>query len=265
MKIHIAKFGCTLVLVLICLLPLLTLTAVGEEYDTRCGVCGQDNPQWLNENTVHYCKKCGALGYPTLISDKNETGTTRPDNADKEGYSSYENEEDGDIPFEVVIGGAAAVVVVATAMAKKKKKSGKTTVQKTPVPPRPSTASKPSNRREKPKEEKPVGYILQLSQDSIVLTDSEKVVIGIRVMRVADNGQTTVASNAEISLQQQKDTRLLLAPNRGMGVLNVRISQNGATQQDMQETIQVIATVPGKTLVAMITVMQKTGWKMVFR
>ena len=98
-------------------------------------------------------------------------------------------------------------------MAKKKKKSGKTKVQKTPVPPRPSTASKPSNRREKPKEEKPVGYILQLSQDSIVLTDSEKVVIGIRVMRVADNGQTTVASNAEISLQQQKDTRLLLAPH----------------------------------------------------
>jgi len=45
----------------------------------------------------------------------------------------------------------------------------------------------------------------------------------------------------------------------------VRIKQNSAVKQDIQESIQVTATVPEKTTVATITVMLNTGWKMVFR
>ena len=257
MKKHHIRLGCILISVLICMIPLLMLNVSGEEYDTRCNICCHDNPQWLNEDCVHYCGECGALGMPAIISDKKGSGTTTPDEPDNNDPSPYDTGADEDIPFEVVIGGAAVVTVIAVSIAKKKKKPGATT-------PRAKTRQ-PSNQRERSKEDQPAGYILQLSKDKVVLADGEDAVVGIRVMRVAGDGQTTVASNAQISLQMQKDSHLLVLPARGTGVLNVRIKQNSAVKQDIQESIQVTATVPEKTTVATITVMLNTGWKMVFR
>ncbi len=256
MKKHQIGIGCMLISVLICLIPLLMLNAIGVQYDTHCNNCGQDNPQWLNEDTVHYCNKCGALGLPQII--ENGSGT-KPGNTDSYDPST---DGDGDIPFEVVIGTGAAVTVIAVSIARKKKKTG-TTAPTARTKHTSSTSQK--SQQKKPKEEQPAGYILQLSRDNIVLADREEEVVGIRVMRVDDNAQTTVASNAEISVQLQKDSRLLVLPARGMGVLNVKILQNGAVQQDAQEAVQVTATVPGKTLVTIINVMLKAGWKMVFR
>lgn len=280
MKKHHIRIGCMLIFVLICFVPLFMLNAngitscdncgqknpqwlkagdvyscgnCGAQYKTICINCGQDNPQWLQEDSVNYCSKCGALGLHQYIGFGSGT---KPDNT-----GSYDPSTDGDadIPVAVVIGTGAAVTIIAVSMARRKKKPGSMAQTKNAS----STSQKPQQK--KPEEEQPAGYILQLSQDNIVLEDREEEVVGIRVLRVDDNAQTTIASNAEIIVQPQKDSRLLVIPARGMGVLNVKILQNGAVQQDVQEAVQVTATVPGKTLVTTINVMLKAGWKMVFR
>lgn len=178
-------------------------------------------------------------------------------------------EEDEEFPVEIVVGGAAAVVVAAIAMANarkaKKKKGGNAKTQSAPISGNRKSPEKSQNRQETQEEEKSVGYILQLTQDNITLTEGNETIVGIRVMKVDDKGQTTVASNAEIRLQPQKDTRLIMAPNVGKGILNVKISQNGPAQQDAVETVQINAMLPGKTIDAVLTVNLKTGWKMVFR
>lgn len=175
--------------------------------------------------------------------------------------------DDEDFPIEVVVGGAAAVVVVAVAMAnaqkaKSKKRSGETHKSEAILP---TKATEPKTSEEKQDAEKPVGYILQLTQDTITLSEGKESIVGIRALKVDEKGQTTVAPNAEIRLQPQKETRLILMPNMGMGELNVKISQNGAAQQDAVETVQITAMLPGKTLDAVLTVTLKSGWRMVFR
>lgn len=195
-------------------------------------------------------------------------GSPTTDPTGEEPYPTIP-EEDEDLPVEIVVGGAAAVTVVATAMArarkskKKKNLNGKT--QRPPTSANRKSSAKSEDRQKNQEEEKSVGYILQLTQDNITLTEGDETIVGIRAMKVDDKGQTTVASNAEIRLQSQKDTRLILAPNVGKGVLNVKITQNGTAQQDAVETVQITAMLPGKTMDAELTVTLKTGWKMVFR
>lgn len=73
MKKSIIVRGCAGIVglaMLLCLLPPLTWSVMGVQYDTHCNVCGHDNPQWLEEDSVHYCENCGALGMPAIIEDK---------------------------------------------------------------------------------------------------------------------------------------------------------------------------------------------------
>lgn len=39
-------------------------------YDTTCNKCGEDNPQWIEEESVHYCSNCGGLGMPMSVEEK---------------------------------------------------------------------------------------------------------------------------------------------------------------------------------------------------
>lgn len=202
------------------------------------------------------------------IDGEPSAGSPTTDPTEEEPYPPTP-EEDEDLPIEIVVGGAAAVAVVAVAMAKARKskkkndKNGKT--QRPPKSANRKSSAKSEDQQKNQEEEKSVGYILQLTQDNITLTEGNETIVGIRAMKVDEKGQTTVASNAEIRLQPQKDTRLILAPNVGKGVLNVKVSQNGAAQQDAVETVQITAMLPGKTMDAVLTVTLKTGWKMVFR
>jgi hypothetical protein len=253
---------------LLCLLPLLTWTAMGVQYDTHCNVCGHDNPQWLVEDSVHYCENCGALGYPAIIEDKtaSESPGTEGDADDPPSYGSDGDEE---IPIAVVVGGAAAVTAVAVAMAraKKKKGKGKPGVHNQPVPPNRQSGPVPPNRRRspEPEPERPAGYILQLSQDRVVLSEGMEASVVIRVLKVMANGQTTLAPQAEIRLQQQGNSNLLLLP-AGMGAeMQLRLQPKGGIRQQAEEQIHVTANVPGNMVAAVLTVSLHAGWQMVFR
>ena len=194
------------------------------------------------------------------IDGKIDTGSTA---SEPEQYPTTPDDGD-DIPIEVVVGGAAAIAVVAAAMVNAKKAKGRKQSEGSHKP-QVAKITRSTKAQKQEETEKPVGYILQLTQDNITLSEGKESIVGIRALKVDEKGQTTLVSNAEIRLQTQKDTRLFLTPNLGMGVLNVKISQNGAAQQDAVESVQITAMLPGKTLDAVLTVTLKTGWKMVFR
>ena len=202
------------------------------------------------------------------IDGEPDAGASMAEPAREEPYPSTP-EDDEDIPVEIVVGGAAAVAVVAAAMAKakkaKKKKAGNPKTQKASKPARQTSPEKSQKQDETKEEEKPAGYILQLTQDNITLSEGKEAIVGIRVMKVDDKGKTTVATNAEIRLEPQKETRLILTPNVGKGVLNVKISQNGAAQQNAVETVRITAMLPDKTMETALAVTLETGWRMVFR
>lgn len=267
MKSQLIIINCILLVMLVFMIPLCSLTLLAEVigYDTKCGVCGYDNVQWINEDHVNYCEKCGAVGNAYEIIAGTEQETSNSNQVDR---PTSEVTDDEEIPVEVVVGTAAAVVVVATAMANakkaKKKKTGRTPNKKSTVAAPKLSQAKSQKQSEKAEAEKPAGYIMQLTEDNIMITEGKEAIIGVRVLQVNDKGQTTVAPNAVISIQAQKDTSLYLTPNTGMGVLNIKITQNGSIQQDRKEMVRIGANVPGKTIEAMLAVTLKTSLRMVF-
>lgn len=209
---------------------------------------------WLNDGWMDESAVPADTSAPPRQTEEQIPSSTRTDDWDDD----WDNEDD-EIPTEVVVGGAAAVVVIAAAMANakkaKRKKGRPANPQKQPGTADYSKASEP---------EGPAGYILQLTQDHIALSEGMDATVGIRALKVDAKGQTSFASDAEIRLQPQTDTRLLLSPNIGMGALNVKITQNGAAQQEVQETVLITATIAGKMIQTTLAVNLTGGWKMVF-
>lgn len=212
-------------------------------YDTTCNKCGEDNPQWIEEESVHYCSNCGGLGMPMLVDEKEpEKEEPEPDEEDW-GYDDEEEEEE--IPFEVVIGGGAIVGGAAVIMirnARKKKAAAK--------------KSKKASPRENQKQDRdePVGYILNISHDNVAITPQAPVQITITVLRVYDDQRTQIEPSAPINVSVKPDSDLQVLPPNGFGQMLLSIYQKNADPQSAEQYVNIAANVPGAQKTAQIKV-----------
>lgn len=212
-------------------------------FDTGCNHCGQDNPQWLEEDTVHYCSNCGALGFPSLVDEDEPDAEFKPD-PEPDDYDDWDDEDDEEIPFEVVIGGGviiggAAVIIIRNARKKKAAKKSK----------------KPSSReKQKQDREQPVGYILNLSHNNVAITPQTPAQITITVLRVYADQRTQIEPSAPITVSTNPDSDIQVLPPNGFGQILLSIYQKDSDPKSAEEFINIIATVPGAQKTAQIKV-----------
>ena len=229
-RIYTGKINLISFLFFLLFLSYLVLPAFAAEYDVTCNQCGHDNPQWLEEDTVHYCESCGALGMPMLI-DENESG-----NATSEDNGGTTSDDDG-LPFVVVIGGAAvagAIAIILGRNAKKKKKADA------------------------------AGYILKLSQHQVYVTSGAPAQVIVTVLRVDAQGRAQIEPSAPIYITLTPDSVLQVLPPNGYGEITLSISQKASSASDAIEYIDVAALVPGAQKNARIAVNISPSLQIVF-
>ena len=134
--------------------------------------------------------------------------------------------QDGDFPWEVVIGGLAALGLAAAARA-----------LVTRAKARPKPKSEPEKEK---KEQETVGYILQLSHNRLEMRTGEAAQLEAAVWRVDSKGQYTLASDAQIRLLPPPGIAAL--PAQGQGRVTCRIEQ-----RDPQLSGEHILTVQAQT------------------
>lgn len=211
-------------------------------YDTTCNKCGHDNPQWLQEDSVHYCSNCGGLGMPMPVDEKAPEKKEPKDDYDDWDYQ--DEDEDEEIPFEVVIGGAAVggAAVIMINRARKKKAASK----------------------KEQKKDQPVGYILNISQDNVFVAPQTPAQIVITVLRVLPDGKTLVESSAPITVSLKPDSSIQALPLNGFGQIMLSISQKDANSKNPEEYINIAATVPGAQKTAQVKVSIAPNARVVF-
>ena len=254
------KISMTFVIFIVMLFLLSTVaSAVGrydpkEKYSTKCGVCGYDNPQWLEEDSVHYCRNCGALGMPALIDDSGPKNTGNTDNWDYNNVPrDTGDDEEGSI--EVVIGGAAIGAAV-TVILRRLKKEGST--------PKADRITSPEGRGEnKPRSRPPEGYILNISEDNIFITPETSAQLIVTVLRVFCRWQHT-RSFRSITVSLEPNSNLQVVPLKGFGEISVSISQKNAESMNIEEYINVTTLVPGSQKTAKVKVSAAPAVQMVF-
>lgn len=222
-------------------------SGISGNFDTGCNQCGFDNPQWLDENSVHYCNNCGALGMPKYLGDDVPEDKPEPDSDpdDNDNWDYSDDEEDEEIPFEVVIGGGAIIggaIVIIVKRAKQKKAATK-------------KHSKASSREQKEKnQDQPVGYILNISQDNVFVTPQTPAQITITVLRVYADQRTQIEPSAPVSVSLKSDSDIQALPANGFGQVLLNIYQKNADSKSAEEYINIIASVPGAQKSAQVKV-----------
>lgn len=99
----------------------------------------------------------------------------------------------------------------------------------------------------------------------MAIAEGMEALVDIRVLKVMDNGQTILAPQAEIHLQQQGNSSLVLMP-AGMGAeMQLRLQPKSGIRQQAEEQIHITANVPGTMLAAVLTVSMRPAWQVVFR
>ncbi len=227
-------------------------------YDTTCNKCGQDNPEWLQEHTVHYCKNCGGLGMPMLIEEKKPEKEESKDDDEDWDYDDEDEDEDEEIPFEVIIGGAAVggAAVIMINRARKKaasKKGGKS-----------SSGTNSNKTKKEQKKDQPSGYILNISQDNVFVTPQTPAQIAITVLRVLADGKTKVEPSAPITVSLKPDSSIQVLPLNGFGQVMLSISQKDTDPKNSEEYINIAATVPGAQKTAQVKVSIAQNARVVF-
>ncbi len=167
-------------------------------------------------------------------------------------------EEESDLPWEVVVGGGAAIGAVAVAMAKNAKKTKKAG-GKSPENP------KVKKEKDKAEDEKKVGYIIDLSEDRIVVSEGSPYKLGVRILEVDGAGNWKLAQGVSSQVILTPDTKLSVTPLNGASVLNMTLNQMESISEDKSEMVTINAYVSGQTLTANVTVDMKATWRMVFR
>ncbi len=258
------KISMTFVIFIVMLFLLSTVaSAVGrydpkEKYSTKCGVCGYDNPQWLEEDSVHYCRNCGALGMPALIDDSGPKNTGNTDNWDYNNVPRDTGDDEGRFPIEVVIGGGAAIGAAVTVILKKAKK-GRVAPQKA------DRITSPEGRGEnKQDQDQPEGYILNISEDNIFITPETSAQLIVTVLRVFADGNTQKDPSAPITVSLEPNSNLQVVPLKGFGEISVSISQKNAESMNIEEYINVTTLVPGSQKTAKVKVSAAPAVQMVF-
>lgn len=228
-------------------------------FDVTCNHCGHENAQWITEDSVAYCSYCGHFGgMPAFL------GTNLPEDygsADENSstddiyYPTYEEEDDDDIPIAVVVGGGA---LIGAAVAKILKGGGKKTKSK--------AANLPKKEKKKEKEyedDETAGFIINLSQDQIVLSKGLSGQVNIKVLRVNKDGTRALESSAPILIKQKHNSALKITPKNGFGELNIVIEEK-ANGNLKEETVNITTSIRGLEKSTKIEVRSENEMKVVF-
>lgn len=232
-------------------------------FDVTCNYCGYENAQWITEDSVAYCSYCGNFaGMPTYLGKTlpEDSGSGTDNNSsDDMNYPTYEGEEDDDIPITVVVGGAAIVGAAVTKLIKVGSKKKKDKVRK------PSRKKQKVDKeyKEDNEDEEVAGFIINLSQDQIVLSEGLSSQVNIKVLRVNKDGTAALESSAPILIKQSHNSALKIKPKNGLGELNIVIEEkkNGNLQE---ETIEITTSLRGREKNAKIEVRSENDMKVVF-
>lgn len=231
-------------------------------FDVTCNHCGHENAQWITEDSVAYCSYCGHFGgMPAFLGARlpedpgpgteNENSST-----DDIYYPAYEEEgDDDDLPIAVVVGGGALIGAAVTKIIKGGSKKKKPKAAKTP---------KTEKKKEKEYEDdETAGFIINLSQDQIVLSKGLLSQVNIKVLRVNKDGTTALESSAPILIKQKHNSALKITPKNGFGELNIVIEEkaNGNLQE---ETVNITTNIRGLQKNTKIEVRSENDMKVVF-
>lgn len=226
-------------------------------FDTGCNQCGHDNPQWFHDKSVLYCEECGALGYLYYLGEELPGDEPEPD-SDPDDYDDWnysDDEDDEEIPFEVVIGGGAIIGGAVVIMIKRAQKKKAATTK-------PGKAS--SKEQKEKNQDQPVGYILNLSQDNVFVTPQAPAKITVTVLRVYADQRTQIEPSAPITVSFKPDSGIEVLPPNGYGQLLLSIYQKDSDPINSEEYVNIIATVPGAQKSAQVKVTLTRKARVVF-
>lgn len=135
---------------------------------------------------------------------------------------------DEEFPWKIAVGGAAAVAAAVTAIVA-------------------ASTARTSRKAEKPDPDLPVGYVLQLSTNRLVLEPDRSTPLTATAFEVLPDGTVRPASTAQMTLIAPPGT--VAQPQSGVGSVTAGIEQVGQVADGAKLTVQ--ATAPrGQTSVA---------------
>lgn len=162
--------------------------------------------------------------------------TPEPGKADDTtGMVEDETDKEGGFPWGLAIGagviGAAGVAAAATLVIAKALSQGK-----------------------KPQKDEPMGYVLQVSQDTLMVTEQEPATLTVTAHRVDPGGATSVAPEVRLEITVGPNGReLSVAPKSGAGQLTCTVSLTGPPAGN-QTTLTITGRARGSSTTATVKV-----------
>jgi len=150
-------------------------------------------------------------------------------------------EDDGEIPWVVVVGALAVLGAAGFAFAKLlggRKKTGK-------------KDNKEEKKKEEPEEK--VTYILQLSSDRLVVGPEQPAPLSVSVWKREGNSAPQPAPGASITITAPPSSGILVGPPAGASPLTTTVSAEGAAPST-PVILEVVASVGGTSTRATVTV-----------
>ncbi len=242
-------------------------------FNITCRTCGTANPQWFDLKNLQPCSSCGNLGMSSYVGTSLPSLPTLPQGGYVDPdppspptyYPPYAEEEEDDIPMIVVIGGGALVgiavaKIIKGATGKGKKAKGQET-SKNPV--KTNQEGKKDKKDKKKDKDETLAYIINLSEDNILLRKGDKKAIEIRVLKVYPDGRTEPEGSAIISLSSLGPSSIQILPARGTGQMTTTLSlkEEGKNQE---EIIRVSARIKGEEKTVDIRVRFEEAMEVVF-